>query len=44
MGAAHWTENAGQGQLTFIEVQRGDYFVEDDITKLKDDHGRISQG
>jgi len=26
--------------LTFIEVQRGDYFGEDDIERLEDDFGR----
>jgi len=26
--------------LTFIEVQRGDYFGEDDIVRLEDDFGR----
>jgi mannose-6-phosphate isomerase len=38
--AAHRIENIGETQLTFIEVQRGDYFGEDDIVRLEDDYGR----
>ena len=37
---AHRMENPGPGLLTFIEVQRGDYFGEDDIERLDDDYGR----
>ena len=39
--AAHRIENIGDGQLTFIEVQWGDYFGEDDIVRLEDDYGRV---
>ena len=41
VGAAHRIANTGVTQpLTFIEVQRGDYFGEDDIVRLEDDYGR----
>jgi mannose-6-phosphate isomerase-like protein (cupin superfamily) len=40
MGAAHRMANPGTEPLTFIEVQRGDYFGEDDIERLDDDFGR----
>ncbi|MEM2936780.1 MAG: phosphomannose isomerase type II C-terminal cupin domain, partial [Candidatus Bathyarchaeia archaeon] len=40
-GVAHRIENVGQERLIFIEVQRGDYFGEDDIVRLEDDYGRI---
>ena len=39
-GAAHRVANAGDDVLVFIEVQRGDYFGEDDIERLEDDFGR----
>ncbi len=40
-GAAHRIQNPGAEQdLVFIEVQRGDYFGEDDIERLEDDYGR----
>jgi mannose-6-phosphate isomerase len=39
-GAAHRIENTGAGALLFVEVQRGDYFGEDDIVRLEDDFGR----
>jgi len=39
--AAHRILNPGKGPLVFIEVQRGDYFGEDDITRLEDDFGRV---
>ncbi len=38
--AAHRIANPGDGPLTFIEVQRGDYLGEDDIVRLQDDFGR----
>jgi len=38
---AHRIENIGETQLTFIEVQSGDYFGEDDIVRLEDDYGRV---
>ena len=40
MGAAHRMANPGTEPVTFIEVQRGDYFGEDDIERLEDDFGR----
>jgi mannose-6-phosphate isomerase len=40
VGAAHRIANTGTEPLTFIEVQRGDYFGEDDIVRLDDDYGR----
>jgi len=40
-GAAHRIENPDSAnELAFIEVQRGDYFGEDDIERLEDDYGR----
>jgi mannose-6-phosphate isomerase len=40
IGAAHRIENPGADPLLFIEVQRGAYLGEDDITRLQDDYGR----
>jgi mannose-6-phosphate isomerase len=40
VGTAHRVENPGADLLVFIEVQRGDYLGEDDITRLEDDFGR----
>jgi mannose-6-phosphate isomerase len=40
VGAAHRVENPGAQMLVFIEVQRGGYLGEDDITRLSDDYGR----
>lgn len=40
VGAAHRVENPGTGELIFIEIQRGDYLGEDDITRFEDDFGR----
>ena len=40
MGSAHRIENTGSEVLLFIEVQHGEYFGEDDITRLEDDFGR----
>lgn len=40
IGTAHRVENPGEELLVFIEVQRGDYLGEDDITRLEDDFGR----
>ncbi len=37
---AHRVANEGPAELVFIEVQRGDYFGEDDIVRLEDDFGR----
>jgi mannose-6-phosphate isomerase len=39
-GAVHRIENVGEGPVTFIEVQTGTYFGEDDIERLEDDFGR----
>jgi len=39
-GAAHRILNPGTRNLIFIEVQKGDYFGEDDIERLEDDFGR----
>jgi mannose-6-phosphate isomerase len=38
--AAHRVTNDGSADLTFVEVQTGDYFGEDDIERLEDDYGR----
>jgi mannose-6-phosphate isomerase len=40
MRAAHRIANPGEEALTFIEVQHGEYFGEDDIERLDDDYGR----
>ena len=40
VGAAHRIANPGVDLLTFVEVQRGEYFGEDDIIRLEDDYGR----
>lgn len=37
---AHRITNVGDGNLTFIEIQQGEYFGEDDIIRLEDDYGR----
>ena len=42
--AAHRIENIGDSKLAFIEVQKGDYFGEDDIVRLEDDYGRVPKG
>ena len=39
-GSAHRIMNPGEGAMSFIEVQTGDYFGEDDIERLEDDYGR----
>jgi mannose-6-phosphate isomerase len=41
-GVAHRIENQGSDDLVFIEVQLGSYFGEDDIVRLEDDYGRIT--
>lgn len=44
VGVAHRIANPGEStSLIFIEVQRGDYFGEDDIVRLEDDFGRTDQ-
>jgi mannose-6-phosphate isomerase len=40
-GAPHRIANPGTTLLTFIEIQQGDYFGEDDIIRLEDDYGRV---
>ena len=42
-GTVHRIENSGVEDLVFIEVQRGDYFGEDDIERLEDDFGRMKK-
>ncbi|MGC1402643.1 MAG: phosphomannose isomerase type II C-terminal cupin domain [Thermodesulfobacteriota bacterium] len=39
-GELHRIENVGSGDVTFIEVQSGEYFGEDDIERIEDDFGR----
>jgi len=39
-GIPHRIHNVGDEPLTFIEVQLGIYFGEDDIIRLEDDYGR----
>lgn len=39
-GLDHRIGNPGEVPLVFIEIQRGDYFGEDDIERLSDDYGR----
>lgn len=39
-GVLHRIENTGAVNLSFIEVQQGEYFGEDDIERLEDDFGR----
>lgn len=41
VGSAHRVANDGDTDLTFVEVQTGDYFGEDDIERLDDDYGRV---
>ena len=40
-GAKHRIMNSGTENMTFIEVQTGDYFGEDDIERFEDDFGRV---
>jgi mannose-6-phosphate isomerase-like protein (cupin superfamily) len=41
-GARHRCSNPGGEPLTFVEVQLGDYFGEDDIVRYDDDFGRTT--
>ncbi|HEX8161777.1 MAG TPA: phosphomannose isomerase type II C-terminal cupin domain [Pyrinomonadaceae bacterium] len=43
IGTAHRVENRGQEKMVFIEIQRGGYLGEDDITRLSDDYGRAEK-
>tara|TARA_Y100000591_G_C21642908_1_gene598807 strand:- start:263 stop:628 length:366 start_codon:yes stop_codon:yes gene_type:complete len=40
-GDKHRIKNIGDSKLTFVEVQTGTYFGEDDIVRLDDDYNRI---
>ena len=40
IGEVHRAEAVGSGDVTFIEVQTGTYFGEDDIERFEDDYGR----
>ncbi len=40
LGALHRVQNTGEVPLVIIEVQRGEYFGEDDIERIEDDFGR----
>ena len=40
VNAKHRMTNPGKTQMSFIEVQTGDYFGEDDIVRYQDDYGR----
>ena len=40
-GSKHRITNRGGENLVFIEIQRGDYFGEDDIERFEDDFGRV---
>ena len=42
LGSSHRIQNLGSEDLVFIEVQHGDYFGEDDIVRLDDDFGRLT--
>ena len=39
--ALHRIENTGSTDLVLVEIQRGEYFGEDDIVRMEDDFGRI---
>jgi mannose-6-phosphate isomerase len=40
VGTPHRIANLHDDELVIIEVQRGDYLGEDDISRLDDDYGR----
>jgi glycosyltransferase involved in cell wall biosynthesis/quercetin dioxygenase-like cupin family protein len=40
LGGVHRMANRGKENMALVEVQRGDYFGEDDIERLEDDFGR----
>ncbi|MGK5094215.1 phosphomannose isomerase type II C-terminal cupin domain [Deltaproteobacteria bacterium TL4] len=39
--AKHRIENQGSEDMSFIEIQTGTYFGEDDIERFEDDFGRL---
>jgi mannose-6-phosphate isomerase len=41
VGTWHRIRNPGEANLVFVEIQRGDYFGEDDIERSEDDYGRV---
>ncbi|MCB9072185.1 MAG: mannose-1-phosphate guanylyltransferase/mannose-6-phosphate isomerase [Bdellovibrionaceae bacterium] len=41
MNSKHRIRNTGQKILRFVEVQTGEYFGEDDITRYEDDYKRV---
>ncbi len=41
-GSLHRMESTGKEDLSFIEVQTGEYFGEDDIERVEDDYGRLN--
>lgn len=41
LGAKHRAINETNNPITFIEVQTGTYFGEDDIIRIEDDYNRI---
>lgn len=42
-GSAHRIGNVGEDLLSFIEIQRGDDFSENDVVRLEDDYGRADR-
>ena len=42
-GSLHRMENLGSKELSFIEVQTGNYFGEDDIERFEDDFDRTEE-
>lgn len=42
-GAKHRMKNPGSKALTFVEVQTGTYFGEDDIVRYQDDYNRVTE-
>ncbi len=40
-GMFHRVQNVGKKKLVIVEVQRGEYFGEDDIERIEDDFGRV---
>jgi mannose-6-phosphate isomerase-like protein (cupin superfamily) len=42
-GGVHRIANPGKELLTFIEIQKGAYFGEDDIVRFEDDYDRTEE-